>query len=250
MTRDIFFEQSGLAIQKVNREALSEQVVEQLQQLVFDRHLKTGDRLPGERELCEKFGVSRTVIREATRIMAQRGILIIQPGRGTYVTLPSQENIALAIELFARATNTPMASLVELRRALEPEIAALAASRVNSEHLQRLQVCIDEMDRCIEDPDGYIRADHGFHSTLAEATGNPLFIAISSVIVNLAQSARKKMFEVDGAPERGQDYHRRILKFVSEGDCAKARSEMLNHLIQVDHDVSKAEEVAKNRGSQ
>ncbi len=94
-----------LPVQKVNREGLSEQIVEQLQELIFEKHLRSGNRLPGERELCEQFGVSRTVIREATKILAQRGMLVIEPGRGTYVTLPAEQDVARSITLFAgRAT--------------------------------------------------------------------------------------------------------------------------------------------------
>jgi len=232
---------SDLNIRKVSREALSEQVIEQLQQLVIDRHLKIGDQLPGERELCEQFGVSRTVIREATRILAQRGILTIEPGRGTFVTLPNQQNIALSIELFARANNMSISSVVEVRKALEPQIAALAAMRARPEHLERLQECIDEMEAHIQEPQGYIAADQEYHSTLAEATGNSLFTALTGVIVNLAQATRMRMFEVEGAPDRGQVYHRLIFNYVSEGNAEAARKAMIDHLDQIDRDVAEAQ---------
>jgi len=242
VVQDVGMPVESLNVQKVSREGLYEQVVQQVQELIVAKHLRTGDRLPPERELCEQFGVSRTVIREATKVLAQRGMLIIEPGRGTFVTLPTEENIALSIELFARARGLDYARVVEVRRALETEIAALAAQRAKPEHLDHLQRCIEEMDRNLTNPSAYVIADQEFHSTLAEATGNDLFTAISGVIVNLAQSARKLMFGVAGAPGRGQEYHRLILKYVAERDSDRARAAMLEHLQQVEQDIAAAQE--------
>ena len=163
-----------LPVQKVSREGLHEQVVEQMQELIFEKHLRSGSRLPGERELCERFGVSRTVIREASKVLAQRGLLVIEPGRGTFVTLPAEHDVARSIALFARARDVSFANLVEVRRALEPEIAELAAARATETHVQRLQACIEVMDRSLTDPEAYVAADQEFHSVLAEATGNDI----------------------------------------------------------------------------
>jgi DNA-binding FadR family transcriptional regulator len=232
----------SLQVQKVSREGLAEQVVEQLQALVVDRYLRSGDRLPGERELCEQFGVSRTVIREATRILAQRGIVAIEPGRGTFVSLPDQRNIALAIELYARARHISLQRVVQVRQVLEPEIARIAAEHATAEQVERLARCIQVMDHSLDDPAAYNAADQEFHSTLAEATGNELFSALTGVIVNLAQKTRRAMFDVSGAPGRGQEYHKLILQRVRERDGAGAGQAMLQHLQQVDRDVAAAEE--------
>jgi len=232
----------GLQVQKVSREGLAEQVVEQLQALVVDRHLRSGDRLPGERELCEQFGVSRTVIREASRILAQRGIVTIEPGRGTFVSLPDQTNIALAIELYARAHHIPLQRVVQVRQALEPEIARIAAEHATAEQVERLARCIDIMDHTLDDPAAYNAADQEFHSILAEATGNELFTALTGVIVNLAQQTRRAMFGVEGAPFRGQEYHKLVLQRIRERDGAGAGQAMRQHLQQVDRDVAAAEE--------
>jgi GntR family transcriptional repressor for pyruvate dehydrogenase complex len=229
-----------LPVQKVSREGLSEQVVEQLQDLILGKHLRSGNRLPGERELCEQFGVSRTVIREATKVLAQRGLLMIEPGRGTFVTLPAERDVARSIAFFIRAHDVPFSNLVEVRRALEPEIAELAAGRVTEAHLQRLQECIDVMERSLADPEAYVAADQDFHSALAEATGNDIFVAITGAIIGFAQSARRLMFVVPEAPTRGQQYHRALLACLGSGDAAGARNAMLQHLAQVEQDINAA----------
>ena len=227
----------ALPVQKVNREGLSEQIVEQLQELIFEKHLRSGNRLPGEREFASSFGVSRTVIREATKVLAQRGMLVIEPGRGTYVTLPAEQDVARSITFFARARDVSFLNLVEVRRALEPEIAELAAARATETHRQRLRACIEVMDRSLADPEAYVTADQEFHSVLAEATGNDIFIAISGVIVSLAQNARRLMFAIPEAPDRGQSYHRRILECIVASDSVGARSTMFEHLRQVEQDI-------------
>jgi GntR family transcriptional repressor for pyruvate dehydrogenase complex len=233
-----------LPVQKVSREGLSEQVVEQLQDLILDKHLRSGNRLPGERELCEQFGVSRTVIREATKVLAQRGLLMIEPGRGTFVTLPAERDVARSIAFFIRARDVPFSNLVEVRRALEPEIAELAAGRATEAQMRRLAECIEVMDHSLADPEAYVVADQEFHSVLAEATGNEIFIAITGAIVGFAQSARRRMFVVREAPKRGQLYHRALLACMISGDGAGARNAMLQHLSQVERDINAADAVS------
>jgi GntR family transcriptional regulator, transcriptional repressor for pyruvate dehydrogenase complex len=227
-----------LPVQKINREGLSQQVVEQLQGLIFEKHLRSGNRLPGERELCRQFGVSRTVIREASKVLAQRGLLLIEPGRGTFVTLPAEHDVAFSIALFARARNVSFDNLVEVRRALEPEIASLAAGRATGLHMDRLQACIDVMDRSLADPEAYVAADQEFHSILADATGNDIFVAILGAIVNLAQNARRLMFTISDAPKIGQDYHRAILVAVAQHDGATARRMMFEHVQEVERGIT------------
>lgn len=227
-----------LPIQKVSREGLAEQVVEQLQDLIFEKHLRSGSRLPSERELCLQFGVSRTVIREATKVLAQRGLLTIEPGRGTFVSLPAEHDVARSLALFARARDVSFDNLVEVRRALEPEIARLASTRATEAHMARLQDCIDVMDRSLEEPEAYVAADQEFHSILAEATGNDIFVAILGAIVHLAQDARRLMFTISDAPRIGQEYHRAILRAVAQRDDVTACKMMFEHVREVERSIA------------
>lgn len=237
-----------LRIRKVSRAHLSEQVIEQLQDLILQGHLSSGDRLPSERELCEQFGVSRTVVREAMKVLAQRGMLMIEPGRGTFVTLPAEHDLARSITLFAQAHDVSFTELVAVRRALEPEIADLAAGGATEAHLRRLQSAVEVMDRSLTDPEAYVAADQEFHGVLAEATGNNLFIALAGVFVDLEQDARKLMFRVPEAPKRGQRYHREILACVAAGDGEGARATMLEHLRDVERGLREATASSRDKG--
>lgn len=189
-------------------------------------------------------------MRAVTKALAQRGLLVIEPGRGTFVTLPAERDVARSIAFFVRARDVSFANLVEVRHALEPEIAELAAGRATEADVRRLQECIDVMDRSLTDPEAYVAADQAFHTVLAEATGNDIFIAITGVIINLAQNARRLIFHaVPEAPKRGQMYHRRLLACITAGDGSCARTMMLEHLCQVEQDIRAAADFSGDKGT-
>ena len=172
---------------------------------------------------------------------------MIEPGRGTFVTLPAERDVARSIAFFVRARDVSFANLVEVRHALEPEIAELAAGRATEADVRRLQEWFDVMDRSLTDPEAYVAADQAFHTVLAEATGNDIFIAITGVIVSLAQNARRLMFVVPEAPKRGQSYHRKILECIVASDGAGARATMFEHLRQVERDIVAAATLASEK---
>src|SRR2546422_11566359 len=129
--------------------------------------------------------------------------------------------------------------LAELRAILEPEIAALAATRVEEQHVVTMRDAVAVMDRARHDPDAYIEADLDFHLALAEAAANPLILSLIDSIVGLLREQRMRIFQVDGGPERGQFHHKRILEAVEHRDAAGAREAMKAHMRQVREDSRK-----------
>jgi GntR family transcriptional repressor for pyruvate dehydrogenase complex len=101
--------------------------------------------------------------------------------------------------------------LVELRQMLEPEIAALAATRMDDQLLATMHEAVATMDNHLHDAHTYIEADLDFHLAMAEAAGNPLVLSLLDSIVGLLREQRLRIFRVDGGPERGQFHHKRIL---------------------------------------
>jgi DNA-binding FadR family transcriptional regulator len=128
--------------------------------------------------------------------------------------------------------------LAELRQVLEPEIAALAASRIEEQLLSTMREAVTAMDRSLQDPDAYIEADLDFHLAMAEAVGNPLILSLIDSIVGLLREQRSRIFSVDGGPERGQFHHKRILQAIERRDPDAARDAMRAHLEQVREDSS------------
>jgi GntR family transcriptional repressor for pyruvate dehydrogenase complex len=130
------------------------------------------------------------------------------------------------------------ANLAELRLVLEPEIAGLAATRIEEQLLITMREAVAVMSRNLNDPEAYVEADLDFHLALAEAAGNPLILSLLDSIVGLLREQRSRIFNVEGGPDRGQYHHKRILRAVEQGDPELAREAMRAHLKQVIADSS------------
>jgi GntR family transcriptional repressor for pyruvate dehydrogenase complex len=217
-----------------------EQVAEQIEKRILDGELRCGDRLPTERDLAEQFHVSRTAVREAMKILAQRGLVDMRPGRGTIVIDGAheamQESINLAMKLKLGEVGGSD-NLVEVREILETEIAALAAARATEKEIDAMREAVKVMDESLNDADAFIAADNNFHEALAQGTQNTLILILVNSIVNLLSEQRKLIFEIEGGPERGQIHHKRILESIIRRDPQAARSDMRSHLQQVREDV-------------
>ncbi len=215
---------------------LYEKIVEQIEAQVLKGQLHYGDRLPTERELAEKFGVSRTAVREAVKALQEKGLVASHPGRGTFITNGASRAVRDSLGFMMRIGSTEGSdNLVETREILEPEIAALAAERASDQDVATLRECVATMDAALNDADAFIEADLNFHLALARATQNALIPSLIDPIVGLLREHRKRIFLVQGAP-RGQYHHKRILQAVSRHDPAAARQEMRAHLEQVRKD--------------
>jgi GntR family transcriptional repressor for pyruvate dehydrogenase complex len=217
-----------------------EQVANQIEKRILSGELRSGDRLPTERDLAEQFHASRTAVREAMKILAQKGLVDMRPGRGTIVIdgapKAMQHSIGLVMKLKLGEVGGSD-NLVEVREILETEIAALAAARATEKEIAALQEAVRVMDECLNDADAFIAADNQFHQALAKATQNTLILILVDSIVNPLSEQRKQIFEVQGGPERGQFHHKRILESIMRRDPVGARAAMRAHLRQVREDV-------------
>lgn len=217
-----------------------EQVADQIEKRILNGELRSGDRLPTERDLAEQFHASRTAVREAMKILAQKGLVDMRPGRGTIVIDGAREAMQHSIGLAMRLKLGEVGGsdkLVEVREILETEIAALAAARATEKEIAAMREAVKVMDESLNDADAYITADNNFHEALAQGTQNTLILILVNSIVNLLSEQRKQIFEVEGGPQRGQFHHRRILESIIRRDPEAARAAMRAHLRQVREDV-------------
>jgi GntR family transcriptional regulator, transcriptional repressor for pyruvate dehydrogenase complex len=221
----------------VRTSRLYEQIVQQIEESVLNGSLKPGDQLPAERELAQRLGVSRTAVREAVKALREKGLVEAYSGRGTFITDGTSHAARQSFDLMVKiGQQEGSAHLAELRLILEPGIAALAAQRVQEEHLVAMREAVAVMDRSHKDPGGYIEADLDFHLALAEAVANPLILSLIDSIVGLLREQRIRIFNVEGGPHRGQIHHKRILEAVEQRNPGMARSAMTAHLEQVRQD--------------
>jgi GntR family transcriptional repressor for pyruvate dehydrogenase complex len=219
-------------IQLVPRDAtLARHVADQLERLIVQQQIVAGERLPPERELAERFGVSRTVVREAVRTVASKGLLDVRAGSGTLVRKPSSETVAASVALLLSMNGqTTPAKVGEVRRTLEVEIAGLAAQRRTDDDLLRLESILLSAAGTSGDPDTFIETDIAFHAALAQATQNELFSVLLTSIANVMTEVRALGLRVPGTPERALRYHRDVFRWVERGDRDRAREAMDRHM--------------------
>jgi GntR family transcriptional repressor for pyruvate dehydrogenase complex len=221
----------------VQTSRLYEQIVQQIEESITSGELKEGDQLPAERELAQQFGVSRTAVREAVKTLREKGLVEAYPGRGTFITNGSARSIQQTLDRMIRSGQAEgTVHLTEVREILEPEIAALAAQRVDEEMLSAMREAIAVMDAARKDSEAFIEGDLDFHLALAEAAANPLILSLIDSIVGLLREQRTRTYFVEGGPERGQYHHRRILEAIEHRDAVGAREAMRAHLLQVRED--------------
>ena len=230
----------GSAVYKLVRTSrLYEQIVQQIEESIVKGDLKPGDQLPAERELAQRFGVSRTAVREAVKALREKGLVEAYSGRGTFITDGTSQAVRQSLDLLVKIGQADGSHhLAEVRAILEPEIAALAASRIQDSELATMREAVAVMDRSGRDPEAYIEADLDFHLALAEGAANPLILSLLDSIVGLLREQRLRIFQVPGGPDRGQLHHKEILDAVERHDPEKARKAMRAHLEQVRDDCA------------
>jgi GntR family transcriptional repressor for pyruvate dehydrogenase complex len=218
----------------LQRDRLYTQVADRIEKLIADEALRPGDKLPGEREMADRMGVSRTVVREAIRVLGVRGLVAVKTGCGTYVQEPSARDAAASIERFLklRQASEPFTHIHEVRRMIEVETAGLAAERATARDLARLQDTIDSMSAHRQDLDAYIGHDQAFHEGLAEATHNSLFGVLLNPISDLLHQMILVSVQAPGAVDAGLNHHRNILEQVRRHAPEAARQAMRDHLAE------------------
>jgi GntR family transcriptional repressor for pyruvate dehydrogenase complex len=221
----------------VRTSRLYEQIVQQIEDSILKGALKPGDQLPAERDMAQRFGVSRTAVREAVKALREKGLVEAYSGRGTFITDGTSQAVRQSLDLVAKIGQPEGSThLAEMRAILEPEIAALAAMRAQEPELATMREAVAVMDRAGKDPDAYIEADLDFHLALAEGAANPLILSLIDSIVGLLREQRMRIFAVSGGPERGQVHHKRILDAMERRDANDSRAAMKAHLQQVRED--------------
>lgn len=210
-------------------------VLENLRERIIAGAFGPDGPLPPEGDLATGYGVSRTVIREAMRSLRAQGLVEVAQGKLPRVKPPAPETVISSLDTLLRRSQGSLLQLLETRRPLEGEIAALAAERATADHLRQLQQAIDDQQTAATS-EGRIEADLRFHRVLAEATGNPVFGLLLETLAGLLRSSRKQTLAHSGV-EHALLGHRAILKALKAKDSAKARAEMLEHLRLAEIDL-------------
>lgn len=239
-------------LQRIRRgRTLAEVAADELETLIERERYLPGDAFPSERVLAESLGVSRTVVRDAVRTLAARGLLEIRPGSGSVVSTPSPRTIGRSMAHYLRVRDAARddRKVAEVRRMLEIETARLAAERRSDEQLAALEELLAET-RLLgrSDSERFAALDVSFHLVLAEATQNELFVLLHASIGDIMLSIRRQAFEEPGAVEQAVVHHRAVLDAVRAGDAARAAEAMAAHMEQA-QSVMRRSSAGRERGA-
>lgn len=223
-------------LKPIKPKRISDQVFEQLRELIFRGEIKPGDKLMPERELSEALNVSRTSVRDAIRKLVVMGYIEQKQGQGTFVRSPEDMDkspLALAME----SQNANLIDLLEVRMGMECNAAALAAQRADSEDIRLLERSIDQMRQEVNDGQLGNEPDVSFHMAITYATKNPLHVYLMKnmfdfLFVGIKEYLRHLYEEPGNIPEILKQ-HTAVVEAIKSGNPEKAYKAMKNHITYV-----------------
>ncbi len=219
-----------------SKERLVDRVVQEVEKLIISGQLAPDAKLPPEREWAGQMGVSRTVIREAARILAAKGLLETQHGVGTTVRQLTSHQVTEPLGLYLRTQgNGPISfhDLHQVRSILEMEIAGFAATKATDEEITQLRRVFESMVAAKDDVDLLAEHDTEFHRTLARMTHNPLLFVLIDSIRELLREYISLVTVYLNPDEDNIRLHRLLLERIEARDVTGAREAMHENLEQM-----------------
>lgn len=174
--------------QKARKNRIYQDIVDQIEEAILDQRLKTGDMLPSERDLIEKFEIGRGTLREALRVLEQKGLIEIRLGTngGAFVKGLTTEKISESLALLIRFQKVSLEHLAEFREGVEGNVVALAATRATRTDITEMRELLNEarlyMEKGVSNQDDFIRVDEHIHQVLARISKNPVYISVLQTI--------------------------------------------------------------------
>jgi DNA-binding FadR family transcriptional regulator len=219
---------SEFSLSRVN---LSQQVADHLEEVILSSPTsRVSEKLPSEMKLAKQYNVSRPVIREALKLLQERGLVSLKNGSGAYITKPETDTVMTAISRIMQVDKITPGELTELRGILEMSSVELAAEHVSAEQLAKMHHILDSLNDKSLPLKERVALDVSFHIAIAEASGNELLAMFVEVLTSLLKDYMGKGILIQGGIDDAIDRHRKILDALTLHDVKKARQAMTEHL--------------------
>lgn len=235
---------------KKGRQALHRGLVDELGLRVVRGLLPSGGRLPTEGEICTEFSVSRTVVRDALRVLSDKGLICSRPRTGTKVQPQEQwheiDPSVLNWRIAAGPQEDYLQQLVEVRSIIEPAAAGKAATRATVREIYRIAIAFEDMRNTVKDRDAFITADMEFHAAIIAATHNTLIQAMAGTIEAALVASRKVTTkQVQNSADSLPD-HEAVLLAIQRHDPEGAFAAMQAVIDRTSRDIARA--MSRGRG--
>ncbi|MBZ4654434.1 MAG: transcriptional regulator [Peptococcaceae bacterium] len=226
--------------------SLTEKVFKQIRESITSGHFKPGDKLPSENELAESFQVSRTSVREAMKLLAGQGLIVIKRGLGAFVAEHKESPYLSDLQNILLKERENLLELFQIRKILETEAAAWAALNVTAEDIKVMRELIEQAEeegkKPLVDKTRLNKINSEFHYALVHSTRNKTLVKVMTTLIDNLRESRDITLLLPGRVHASIENHKAILKAIEEGDSEKARQLMKEHLEVVENTIKNMKE--------
>ncbi|HSX71735.1 MAG TPA: FCD domain-containing protein [Pseudomonas sp.] len=244
-----------MEVGQLRQRRLSDDIVERLETMILEGTLKAGERLPAERLLAERFGVSRPSLREAIQKLVAKGLLVSRQGGGNYVAAGLGSTFSDPLLHLLESNPDAQRDLLEFRHTLEGSCAFYAAQRATPVDHERLRAAYDELQRCYAPDSKASRAEEGaadarFHLAIAEASHNAVLLHTIRGLFdllkhNVVTNIGGMYLQRSETRERLREQHRALYEAIIERRAGEARELSNHHIHYVQEVLAEAQQEAK-----
>ena len=221
-----------MEFKRISKNTVVSQVIAQINQLIRDRVLSPGDRLPSERQMSEQLGISRPSLRESLRVLEYAGVLETRYGDGIYVA--NDSSIIDNSPYFSRLVNQyTLEDMVEMRKILETAAIRFAVERASDEDLVVMRHLLDESKDGIDERERFVKLDKSFHLAIADASRNNLLLNSFRNMGAMMDGFNLELQVTKAARMTICAQHERIYAAIAERDSDRAVEAMAGHLDNV-----------------
>ena len=210
------------------------EVAAQIQRLIAEGRLKPGDKLPPERELAEIFGVSRSSVRDAIRVLEVQGLVEPRHGDGTVVREIPIDRLVRPLADAVSAGKDQLADLFDMRKMLEPPLARAAAFRATDEDVRALERIVERQTQRVRAGELALEDDNEFHYRIAATAKNQVVLRTMDILMDLLRDSRRRSLQGPGRAEKSLEGHRRILDAIERRDPEAAAQQMRAHIEEIE----------------
>lgn len=225
----------ALQVSKLKQNRRFQHIVQEIEASIIGGDLNPGDQLPPEMELKEMFGTGRGTVREALRVLEEKGLIIIKAGAagGAFVQEADPSKLTEHLDLLVQSQSISPGHIREFREAVEPMAASLAAGRTDKLGSAQLKAVFSSAEKALAegDSEGFLKGDMAVHIAIAELTGNPLLIAVLRMVhEQVLDTSEEYTIEEDEALKDNMKDLRALVEAVADGHAEDAGWLALNHI--------------------
>ncbi|WP_407305660.1 FadR/GntR family transcriptional regulator [Desulfosporosinus sp. SB140] len=227
---------------------LSEGIVNQIMQAIKNGELKPGDKLPPEREMCTMFSVSRTVIRDALKVLVGLGVVTIRHGMGAYINEVDEAEDVTRLASLLQISHGTVEELFQVREVLESQAVIWCTQNANEQDLQQLEHIVRKGKELGDTGESKLALlDAEFHLKIVEAAGNRVLMRLMINLLDLLGENRSRTLMVPGRQRLSVLDHASIVEAIKQRDSELARQRMLSHLVNVREAIQSVAQASEDR---